>query len=171
MSIAVPATPRPAAPVLAAATGDVLWRSLLPPFARAHRFVERVALFSQSEWREVVSRAHAVDPALRTAGLRALTDCLVGHPQARAFGALTRAAHDAAEIAVRRGVVTEEAIGRVAGLTSLAASALAMRDELAPVHGLVHYMPFAPAVDADALVPVSDRLLHDQPAHHAIERL
>ncbi|MGZ8376098.1 MAG: hypothetical protein ACXWZS_00260 [Gemmatirosa sp.] len=147
MSTAVPATSPSATPVLAAATHDEFWRSPLPPFVRAHRFVERVALLSQPEWREVVRRAHAVDPALRAAGLRALTDRLVGHPQARAFGALTRAAHDAAEIAARRGVVAEDAVGRAAGLASLAASALAMRDELATPHGLVHYVPFSAALD------------------------
>lgn len=127
---------------------DALWRSPLPPFVRAHRFLERVAVLSEPEWREVLHRAHEVHAQLRAAGLRALTDRLVGHPQSRAFGALTRVAHDAAEIAGRRRTVPIDDIGRAAGLASRAASALALRDELAHAHGLVHYAPFVAVIDA-----------------------
>jgi hypothetical protein len=115
------------------------------PLAHAHRFVERAAGLSEREWGEVFRRAHLQASSARRAATDALSALLVGHPQSRAFGALTRCARDAAEIAERRRVVPAELASRAARLVADAAGALAAGSALAPSHARVLLAPFDPA--------------------------
>jgi hypothetical protein len=118
---------------------DPVWASPLPPFLRAHRFLEGVSHLTAAEWHAVLQRATDTDPVVRRAARRALTDLLVGHPQAPAFGALTRAAYDVAEAVGHRRLVPADTVFRLSMLTAEAANAVALRERLTSAHGRALY--------------------------------
>ena len=102
---------------------------------RAHRFLEQVAALSATDWREVLRRVQTVDAATRRSAVHRLGELLVGHPQTRAFDALTRLAHEVLHGeggAGKKRAVPNDLVAYVAGITAHAAHAVALRERLTP---------------------------------------
>ena len=120
------------------------------PFVRAQRFLEQVAALTPADWREVLRRVQTVDAAARRAAVHRLGELLVGHPQTRAFDALTRLAHEAlhAEPGSKKRPVPNDLVPYVGGVIAHAAHAVALRERLTPREFDALASPFARAVPA-----------------------
>ena len=121
------------------------------PFVRAQRFLEQVAALSAADWREVLRRTQTVDAATRRAAVHRLGELLVGHPQTRAFDALTRLAHEALHVEGgprTKRPVPSDLVPYVAGITAHAAHAVALRERLTAREYESLAAPFARAVAA-----------------------
>jgi hypothetical protein len=115
---------------------------------RAQQFLEQVAALTAADWREVLRRVQTVDAATRRAAVHRLGELLVGHPQTRAFDALTRLAHETLHVEGRKKPVPNDLVPYVAGITAHAAHAVALRERLTPREFEALAAPFARAVAA-----------------------
>jgi len=140
---------------------DPLWASALPPFIRARRFLEHLDILSAADWQQIIRRAHDADALARAKAIRHIGELLLLHPQTRAFGSLSSAAHDALASAGRQRIVPADLVAHVGRLTSVAACALALRERLPAAHAGALYGPFAWAAAArlgcDARSHLDDR--------------
>jgi len=122
------------------------------PFLRAQRFLEQVAALTPADWREVLRRVQTVDAAARRAAVHRLGELLVGHPQTRAFDALTRLAHEALHGegggGARKKAVPNDLVPYVTGVIAHAAHAVALRERLTAREFDALAAPFARAVPA-----------------------
>ena len=148
-----PAAGRPTPPADAAAPAAPPAPAAPSPFVRAQRFVEQVAALSPADWKEVLRRMQTVDAAARRAAVHRLGEILVGHPQTRAFDALTRLAHEALNAGggaggARKKPVPNDLVPYVSGVIAHAAHAVALRQRLTEREFDALAAPFARSVPA-----------------------
>lgn len=143
------------------ATHDAMWHSPLPPFVRAHRFLECLGTLSAADWQRVVHRATEADGAVHRAALRRLDALRAEHGQLRAFAALRRVADDALDAVQRRQRMAPELATRAASLAAQAAFALALRERLPACDAVALYTPVASALSARRPADARPRLARD----------
>jgi hypothetical protein len=116
--------------------------SVLPPFARARRFLEHVATLSARDWTGVVQRAAAIDAAARRGAMQQLGELLETRTRRRTCDAILRVAQDAVDAAREHGQLGADVAARAATLASAAAFALVLRDHLPAADFDALYAPF-----------------------------
>ena len=116
--------------------------SLLPPFARARRFLEHVGGLSAAEWDDVLRRADA-DADARGRAVRHLRAMFVTPARRTARDALLRVAEHAVFGATDQGRIDDDVADNASSLASDAALALVLRDLLPFEHFDALFHPFS----------------------------
>ena len=122
---------------------------MLPPFARARRFLEHLATLSRGDWTRIIAQG-ASRVAERHEAARHLRVMFVTPERRIAREAIVHGARDVVAVAKARGLLPTAIAEDATSLASDAAVALIVRDLLPPEHFHALYWPFGTTSAADA---------------------